>query len=107
MDAFFNGQSSTVTCNGTIPGSLGIAAVYIPPYGSSDLMEVQVTGVQPASYVIATFIYVVGSWWPKPYADQPTVAINPDGTASIKIVTGGTDQDATEIEAFLIPAGGN
>jgi exo-beta-1,3-glucanase (GH17 family) len=105
MNAFFNGQSSVVNCNGTIPGSPGIVPVYMPPYGSSDQMEVQVTGVQPASYVIATFIYVVGTWWPKPYDDQPTVAINPDGTASIKIVTGGTDQNATEIEAFLIPSG--
>jgi len=28
-----------------------------------------------------------------------------DGTASIDIVTGGTDQDATTIAAFLIPSG--
>jgi uncharacterized repeat protein (TIGR01451 family) len=105
MNEFFDGQTSSVACNGTIPGSVGIAPVYVPPYGSSDSMEVQVTGVQPAGYDIATYIDVFGGWWTKPTFAQPTVAIIPDGTARLAIDTGGSDYDATEIEAFLIPSG--
>jgi hypothetical protein len=104
MDAFFNGQTSLAVCNGTIPGAVAIAPVYIPPYGSTDVMEVQVTGVQPARYAIATYIKVSGGWWTKPTFAQPTAAINPDGTARIPIVTGGSDADATEIMSFLIPS---
>lgn len=105
MDAFFNGQTASVSCNGTIPGPTAIQFVYVPPYGSSDQLEVQVTGVQPLSYVLATYIRVAGSWWTKPTFAQPTVAINTDGTARIAIVTGGIDQLATDIAVFMIPAG--
>jgi uncharacterized repeat protein (TIGR01451 family) len=105
IDAFFNGQIATVNCNGTLPGSPGISFTYVPPYGSSDELEAQVSGVQPASYVVAAYIYVVGQWWTKPTFAQPTVAINPDGTVRIKIESGGTDYDATAIAAFLIPSG--
>ena len=66
MDVFFNSQTSTVSCNGQIPGPVGISLTYVPPYGSSDALEVQVTGVQPANYVIATYIKVFGNWWTKP-----------------------------------------
>src|ERR1019366_605682 len=83
MGAFFNGQTSSAVCNGTIPGSVGITPVYVPPYGSSDFMEVQVTGVQPANYVIAPYIDVSGNWWSKPTFAQPTVLVNSDGTARV------------------------
>jgi len=104
MDAFFNGQTAALTCNGQIPGSPGIGLTYVPPYGSSDALEAQVTGVLPASYAVATYIQVLGGWWTKPTLAQPTVAINPDGTVRIPIVTGGSDQTATAIAAFLIPS---
>ena len=104
MDAFFNGQTTAVACNGQIPGPVGISFTYIPPYGSSDELEAQVAGVQPASYAVATYIDVVGGWWTKPTFAQPTVSINPDGTVRIPIVTGGSDQLATGIAAFLIPS---
>jgi uncharacterized repeat protein (TIGR01451 family) len=104
MDAFFNGQTSVVACNGQIPGPVGISFTYVPPYGSSDELEVQVTGVQPASYAVATYIEVSGGWWTKPTFAQPTVTINTDGTVRIPIVTGGSDQLATGIAVFLIPS---
>jgi exo-beta-1,3-glucanase (GH17 family) len=104
MDAFFNGQTALVNCNGQIPGPTAVEFVYVPPYGSSDSLEVQVTGVQPAGYALATFIKVSGNWWTKPTQAQPTVAINPDGSARIRIDTGGIDQFATEIAVFLIPS---
>ena len=105
MDTFFNGQTTTVSCNCTVPGTVAISFVYVPPYGINDQVEVQVTGVQTTSYAIATYIKVGGGWWTKPTAAQPTVAINCDGTARITIVSGGDDIHATDIAIFVIPAG--
>ena len=105
MDAFFNGQTAAVTCNGPIPGPVAVKFTYVPPYGSGDVLEVQVTGVRPADYVLAAYINVYGGWWTKPSWAQPTVTINPDGSARIPIVTGGIDQYATDVAVFLIPAG--
>jgi hypothetical protein len=68
-------------------------------------MEVQVTGVEPASYEIATYVMVGGGWWTRPSFAQPTVSINLDGTARVSIVTDWSDLDADEIESFLIPSG--
>src|ERR1700687_4519577 len=86
MDAFFNGQTAPVNCNGPIPRPTAVQFAYGPPYGSTDSLEVQVTGVQPAAYVLATYVNVFGGWWTKPTFAQPTVAINCDGTARIPIV---------------------
>jgi exo-beta-1,3-glucanase (GH17 family) len=104
MDAYFNGQTASVSCNGILPGPVGIGFTYVPPYGSSDALEVQVSGVQPSKFVVATYIKVFGGWWTKPTFAMPTVSLNPDGTARIAIVTGGSDQLATDIAAFLIPS---
>jgi exo-beta-1,3-glucanase (GH17 family) len=104
MDAFFNHQTALVNCNGLIPGPLAVIFTYVPPYGSSGALEVQVTGVQPADYVLATYIEVSGNWWTKPTLAQPTVLINADGTATIPIDTGGIDQLATDIAVFMIPS---
>ena len=106
MDAFFNGQTTTLNCNGMIPGPIGISFTYVPPYGSADPLEVAVTGVRPADYAVASYIFigVLNTWWTKPTQAQPTVSINPDGTARISIDTGGIDTEATAIAAFLIPS---
>ena len=106
MDAFFNGATEAVDCNALLPGPVGLSSVYVPPYGSSDALEVQVTGVRPRDYNIATYIFVDSALADQSRAfAQRTVAINRDGTAQITIVTNGTDQLATQIAAFLIPAG--
>jgi len=104
MDAYFNGETAATDCNGQLAGPVAVTAIYVPPYGSSDELEVQVTGVQPANYQLATYIQVFGGWWTKPTFADPTVAINPDGTARIVIVSGGSDQDATNITVDLIPS---
>ena len=105
MDGFFSGQRAAVSCDGTIPGPVEVQFTYVPPYGSGDLLEVQVTGVRPSAYVLATYIKVGGGWWTKPTFAQPTVAINQDGTARIRIVTGGSDQLATDIAVCMVPVG--
>lgn len=104
MDAYFNGQTAATNCNGQLAGPVAVTAVYVPPYGSSDELEVQVTGILPANYQLATYIQVFGSWWTKPTFANPTVAINPDGTARIVIVSGGYDPEAANIVVYLIPS---
>lgn len=105
MDALFNGQSTSLSCDGTIPGPVAIEFTYVPPYGSGDFLEVQVNGVRPSAYVLATYIKVGSGWWSKPTFLDPTVPINPDGTATINIATGGSDEVATDIVVFMIPNG--
>jgi exo-beta-1,3-glucanase (GH17 family) len=93
-------------------GPISIALTAIPAYGASGSIAGVVAGVQPAYYDVATYIYIPPSlgpyatgWWTKPSWDQPTVPIDQYGRFSCDIVTGGVDSDATEIEAFVVPAG--
>jgi hypothetical protein len=44
-------------------------------------------------------------WWNKPYWDTPTTAISADGSFSVDITTGGQDEQASEIAAFVVPDG--
>jgi len=57
--------------------------------------------------MVAVYINVSGGWWTKPYFAQPLTSIAPDGTWSCDITTGGNDSSATEIAAYLVPAGYN
>ena len=58
--------------------------------------------MDPARHVIVCYIYVAG-WWVKPTFANPKTPINPDGTWTCDITTGGIDQLATRIAAFLVP----
>ena len=53
---------------------------------------------------MAVYIYVYG-WWTKPYFAWPLTTIYSDGTWTTDITTGGADQQATQIAAFLLPNG--
>ena len=88
----------------TLPGPPSIQLTTIPAYGSMNGIAGLVSGVNTADCVVATYINVFGGWWTKPYFDQPTVPINPDGTFTVDTVTGGYDQDATEYEVFVVPS---
>jgi hypothetical protein len=87
-------------------GGPGIEFTSIPPVGSFQLLAGRVANVPPASYQVAVFIDVFG-WWTKPSWTAPLTAIHPDGTWTCNITTGGADQCATRIAAFLVPAGFN
>ena len=106
MGAVFSGQTSPVSCDGTVdgPGTPSITFTYVPPYGSGTALEGQVLHVSPASYGVAVYIRVASGWWTKPTFAQPVTAIQADGTWSAAIVTGGIDQLATDVAAFLIPS---
>jgi exo-beta-1,3-glucanase (GH17 family) len=88
----------------TLPGPPSIQVTKIPAYGSANGIGGLVSGVNTANYDVATYINVAGGWWTKPFFDQPTVPINPDGTFTVATVTGGEDADATEYEVFLVPS---
>ena len=55
-----------------------------------------------ADYRVAVYIYV-GGWWTKPSFAQSLTWIASDGTWTTDITTGGQDQLATQIAAFLVP----
>jgi len=74
----------------------------VPPYGSYDDLSGHVECVTPSDYKVAVFINVSG-WWTKPYLSSPLTTIQNDGTWLTDITTGGSDQLATDIAAFLIP----
>ncbi len=81
-----------------------IAFTFVPPYGSFQDLQGRVTCVTPADYKVAVYIFVSG-WWTKPYFASPLTYIQNDGKWTCDITTGGTDQNATQIAAFLVPNG--
>src|SRR5215216_6480556 len=80
----------------------------VPPFGSltNTTLSGKVECVPPASFKVAVYIYASG-WWTKPTFANPLTNIKSDGTWSTTIVTGGFDQLATKIAAFVLPIGIN
>lgn len=84
-----------------------VAFETVARYGRSGYVTGVVTGMKATSYKnyrIQVFIHVNGGWWTKPYFNNPATAIDSVGEFSANIDTGGMDQDATEIRAYLAPA---
>src|ERR1019366_6518930 len=80
----------------------------VPPYGSFNSLQGVVHGVNPTNYRVAVFINVNGAgWFTKPTCAAPLTTIQPDGTLTADITTGGSDQDATQIAAYVVPANFN
>ena len=76
----------------------------LPAYGSTDPLAGLALNVNPSACAVAAYIYVPGyGWVTKPTCAQPLAAIQPDGTWSANITTGGADSNATRIAAFLVP----
>ena len=93
--------SSQVPCG---PGEPSIQLTYVPPKGSFENLEGKVCHVNPEDYRVAVYIYVWG-WWTKPYWDDPLTTISPSGEWECDITTGGVDESATKIAAYLLPKG--
>ena len=90
-----------------VPGGLGeptINFAYVPPYGSFENLEGQVLHVSPYEYRVAVLIRVGKGWWTKPYWNNPLTTIMRDGSWVCDITTGGKDEQAVEIIAFLVIA---
>lgn len=93
-----------------IPGGYGdpiIEFTYVPPYGSYNNLVGQVWHVYPFDYRVAVYIRVGSGWWTKPYWNNPLTGIKFDGSFVTDITTGGIDQKANTIVAYLLPAGYN
>lgn len=82
-----------------------IKFTHVPDYGSFETLKGKVLNVKPADYRVTVYIQVETTWWTKPYWDNPLTIINPDGTWVCNITTGGFDEMATKIAAYLVPAG--
>ncbi|OQB89462.1 MAG: hypothetical protein BWX84_02400 [Verrucomicrobia bacterium ADurb.Bin118] len=81
-----------------------ITIINVPPYAANGVMQGVVSGVDFTAYRVAPYIQVEGSgWWTKPTLASPTVAINPDGTFTANVTTGGLDNRATIFCAALVP----
>src|ERR1019366_5774946 len=75
----------------------------LPVYGSSDNLGGIVLNASPAACSVAVFIYVPGYGWGKePPRPQPLPVIQPDGSWTADITTGGSDPLATRIAALLV-----
>lgn len=106
--AFLTGCISGPSC-GELTGGSGtpsLAFTYVPPLGSTDSLRGQELHVTPINYYVAVYIHVGSEgWWTKPTFDDPETTINCDGSWSADITTGGDDQKADRIAAFLLPQG--
>lgn len=85
-----------------------IEFTFVPPYGSSEDLIGRVRNVNPNDFKVAVYIFVEGAgWWTKPSFNQPLLSIAADSTWIADVTTGGSDINATQIRAFLLPNGVN
>jgi hypothetical protein len=86
--------------------SPAIEITNVPPFGSTQNAGGVVSGVDPAAYRVAVLIFVPSAgWWSKPYCDPQLTLIQPDGSWTADMTTGGADAYATKITALLVPSG--
>jgi exo-beta-1,3-glucanase (GH17 family) len=109
MQRVFDGETIPKNWStGEIPGGSGTPAIEltcVPPYGSKEFLQGQVWHVRPDDFKVAIYIYIgqLNGWWNKPTYDERLTAINCDGSWAANIVTGGIDERATMLIAFLVP----
>lgn len=84
------------------PGNPEINFTLVPPLGSFENLKGIVKGIDRNTYRIVVYIKVNGNWWVKPYAANALTTIQADNSWVCDITTGGVDQEATEIAAFVV-----
>jgi hypothetical protein len=84
------------------PGAPQIGFSSVPPIGSFADLTGFILHVLPADHKVVVYIRVNSLWWVKPTAAQPLTAIGADGSWVADITTGGIDETATQIVAFLV-----
>jgi len=104
MMRVFNGETMADNWSYIVSGDPVIEFTSVPPYGSFDDLVGMTSGVNPLDYRVVVYVYV-GGWWTKPTFAQPLTAIRWDGTWECDITTGGADETATEIAAYVVPNG--
>jgi hypothetical protein len=107
MERVFNNDIIDDNWSGsTLPSGPGIPSIeltVVPPIGSSNDLEGRVLHVDPALFAVAVYIGVFGGWWTKPTFASPLTPIQPDGYWIADITTGGSDESASRVAAFLVP----
>ncbi len=82
-----------------------IEFTFVPPYGSSQTVRGRVSGVTPQNAYVFLFIFVPDlGWYTKPSCASPRTSINSDLTWETAYATGGIDNQATVLAAYLMPA---
>ena len=74
----------------------------VPALGSTDDLSGEARGVGDDLCVL-TYICVAGRWWVKPTEAEPFARPGAGCQFSVDITTGGNDEQADEIRAFLVP----
>jgi hypothetical protein len=83
--------------------SPAIVMTNVPAFGTFGNLSGVVADAAPATHRVAVFIYVPSAgWWSKPYCDAQLTVIQPDGSWTADITTGGVDEFATKITALLV-----
>jgi hypothetical protein len=86
-----------------------IEFTYVPSRCSSELLRGRAINVDPLDFGVAVYIFIpygpygAGGWWLKPTCINPLRTISEDGLWTCNITTGGIDETATGITAFLVP----
>jgi len=86
-------------------GQPEIELTYVPPIGSFDDLEGRIHHASALSHRVSVYIKVGSGWWTKPTFTNPLTYIWMDGEWACDITTGGIDEQATDIAAFLVPIG--
>ncbi len=91
----------TVPCNAAVPS---IIITNLPAYGVNASLSGIALNASPVSNAVAVFIYVPGfGWVTKPTCAQPLTTIQPNGSWSADVGTGGAgDLTATRFAALLV-----
>jgi hypothetical protein len=79
-----------------------ISFTSVPAYGSFNNLRGRVSCVNTATHKIAVYILVGQTWWTKSYWHAPLTPIKADGTFETDVTTGGIDEQATQIAAFVV-----
>jgi len=76
----------------------------VSPYGDTNgYVWGHIACADYKKYAVAVYILVRGGWWTKPYWSTPLTNINSNGTWKCDITTGGVDEEARKVCAYLVP----
>jgi hypothetical protein len=105
QDANVNSSADTsVDKNSSEKNAPEIKLTYIPKLGSRDFLEGTIKNIRnPEDYYIVLYIKVGNSYWVKPYKDSAKTLFDNSGDFSIAYATGGTDENASQFQLYLMP----
>jgi hypothetical protein len=86
-------------------GTPTIQFTSVPCFNTFHNLVGRVIHINPRQYRVAVYIQVRGGWWTKSTFAQPLTRIRYTGVFTTDITTGGIDQQANKIAAYLVPEG--